>query len=124
MLKSVTASIPSTNLDKSRAFYVDKLGLKELDLGDDYGGLLMVAADKTKIFVYERPPSKSEHTLAMFEVEDIEKEIDELVKKGVEFEQYNMPGIKTDKRGIATWDELKSAWFKDPDGNILGLTQN
>ena len=56
------------------------------------------------------------------------KEIDDAGKltpcsDGVVFEQYNMPGIKTDERGIATMEKIKQAWFKDTGGNILTIAE-
>ena len=47
----------------------------------------------------------------------------ELTGKGVTFEQYDLPGLKTDERGIAETGPFKGAWFKDPDGNILNVGQ-
>jgi hypothetical protein len=54
-------------------------------------------------------------------VDDIEAVVDALRKRGVVFEQYDMPGMKTDERGIATLGPGKSAWFKDTEGNILSI---
>jgi len=56
-------------------------------------------------------------------VEDIEREVADLKAKGVKFEDYDMPGMKT-KDGIATAGGAKAAWFKDTEGNTLALVQN
>ena len=67
---------------------------------------------------------RSAHTAASFNVEDIEAEVRELKSKGVKFEEYNIPSmhLKT-VNSIATLDKIKSAWFKDTEGNILSITQ-
>ena len=64
-----------------------------------------------------------EASQAFWQVGDVEKEVAELKAKGVKFEEYDMPGLKT-VNGIATAGGAKSAWFKDVDGNILALVQN
>lgn len=117
----VLANIPSTDLKRTRDFYEGKLGLKVVE--EQEGMLVLEAGEKTYLFSYQRGPSKAAHTLATFMVDDIEKEIDELTQKGVVFEQYDLPGIKTNEKGIADAGGQKAAWFKDPDENILGLAQ-
>ena len=61
-------------------------------------------------------------TGATFSVKDLAKEMEDLREKGVRFEEYDLPGIKT-VDGVATMGEHKGAWFKDPSGNILALHQ-
>jgi|SRR5579872_1513856 len=119
---SVYPTLPVTNLNRSRDFYGKKLGLQ---VEDDRSpeGILYKAGDNTKLFIYQRPPSPASHTLAAFRLQNIEATIDELTKNGVVFEHYDYPDLKTDDKGIATRDQIKAAWFKDPDGNILGVTQ-
>jgi catechol 2,3-dioxygenase-like lactoylglutathione lyase family enzyme len=56
-------------------------------------------------------------------VDDLDRVVDELSAKGITFEQYDLPGLKTDERGIADAGNVKGAWFKDPDGNILNVGQ-
>ena len=62
------------------------------------------------------------HTVAGFNVENIEKEVADLKSRGVVFEEYDMPGMKT-VDGVASFEGAKSAWFKDSEGNILSLNQ-
>jgi hypothetical protein len=73
--------------------------------------------------VFESDSDKSDDTAATFEVADLAKEMQELRKRGVEFEEYDLPGIKT-VDGVATMGKHKGAWIKDPGGNILGLHQS
>jgi hypothetical protein len=62
-------------------------------------------------------------TVATWMVDDVDRVVDELSAKGITFEQYDFPGLKTDERGIADAGNVKGAWFKDPDGNILSVGQ-
>ncbi len=119
----VTPTLPSTDLKRSREFYEGKLGLSIDKETED--SISFKAGGGTKLYVYKRPPAPSEHTLAGFSVGDLEATVDELSKKGVKFEKYDMPGLKTNEKGIATseGEGVRAAWFKDPDGNILAIDQ-
>ena len=119
--KAVAAILPAADLERAANFYEDKLGLKEEDRSG--GGVLLGAGMGTKIFIYEKPGgTKADHTVAGFNVDNVEREVEELRAKGITFEEYDMPGLKT-INGIATMDSVKSAWFKDTEGNIIALNQ-
>ncbi len=118
--KNVYPTLPTTNLDVARHFYEGTLGLTVVN---EVGGGIVFKAGDSELFVYQRGPAASEHTLAGFRVDDIEATIDDLTAKGVQFEHYDYPTLKTDEKGIATTPPIKAAWFKDPDGNTLGITQ-
>lgn len=118
----VTTTIAVTDMGRAKKFYGETLGLKESGTQIP-GGVMYEAGAGTKLFVYERPnPAKADHTLASFDVDDIEKVMGELKAKGVVFEEYDFPGLKT-VNGVAMMDGVKSAWFKDPEGHILALGQ-
>lgn len=123
MLKdqSVVAIVAVSNLDRAKKFYGDVLELnQEKEVG---GGALFNAGHGTNLFVYERPQvAGSGHTEASFVVDNVANEVSQLREKGVVFEEYDMPGIKTED-GIASMDSVRSAWFKDPDGNILAISE-
>jgi catechol 2,3-dioxygenase-like lactoylglutathione lyase family enzyme len=118
---SVHPAIAVTDLERAKAFYGGTLGLKTKDERADG---VTYESGGTWLLVY---PSQfagtNQATYMTFEVSDVEAAIDELVGKGVTFEQYDFPGLKTDARGIAAIDGTKGAWFKDPDGNILAVGQ-
>jgi hypothetical protein len=79
------------------------------------------AGGGTEVFVYKSAGAgTSQATYASFEIEDVEAEVEELRGKGVQFEEYDMPGLKT-VNGIATMANEKAAWFKDSEGNILAV---
>jgi catechol 2,3-dioxygenase-like lactoylglutathione lyase family enzyme len=117
----VTATIPVVDLNRAKDFYTNKIGL-EIDQESE-GDVTLKAGDGTYLYLYKREPSKGDHTLAAFSVPDLEKVVNELISKGITFEQYDTEYIKTNELGIAEWDEMKVAWFKDSEGNILGIDQ-
>lgn len=119
----VMPTIPVTDIKRATDFYESKLGLKQNAMKVEKDGALFDAGGGTMLYLYQRPPSHAEHTLASFKVEDLEQTMAELLQKGVVFEHYDMPGLKTDEKGVAASDGMKSAWLKDPDGNILGLVE-
>jgi len=117
----VTAILPVVDMQRARKFYEDTLGLpvKE-ELAADH--LLYECGEGTALLIYKRGQTKADHTAAGFWVQDLDAEMAELRNKGVVFEEYDFPGLKT-ANGVATIGNEKSAWFKDPEGNILALTQ-
>lgn len=117
----VAPTLPSTDLERSKKFYTEKLGLT---ITREYpGGVTFSAGSGSELYLYKRGPSKADHTLAGFQVENVEAVVDELTAKGVVFEQYDFPGLKTNEKGIAILEAEgeEGAWFKDPDGNILAI---
>jgi catechol 2,3-dioxygenase-like lactoylglutathione lyase family enzyme len=114
------------DLNRAKRFYETTLGLKAVvsaNNNDSTSGIAMFeCGNGTHIELYQRNSSKADHTLATFEVSDIEGEVNALRGKGVVFEEYNMPKIKT-QNGIATQGSVKGAWFKDSEGNILCIHQ-
>jgi hypothetical protein len=77
------------------------------------------------LHVYERPSSTAaaEHTVAIFLVKDLEGVMSDLRGRGVSFEEYDMPGLKTVNGVYSDESGFKGSWVKDPDGNTLGLEQ-
>ena len=119
---TITPTLVTTDLERTKDFYGNKLGLKEDPSMTDENGVLYQAGNGTSLYLYKRSnPPVADHTLASFRVSNLDEEIAALSQKGVSFEHYDMPGLKTDEKGIATMGPVKSAWFKDPDGNILSL---
>ena len=116
----VVATMPAVDIHRARRYYLDTLGLKPIQIPVP-DGALFESGKGSQIYLYQRGQTKADHTAATFIVEDIEQTVDDLTTRGVIFEQYNMGELKTDARGIATFRASKSAWFKDSEGNILGL---
>jgi catechol 2,3-dioxygenase-like lactoylglutathione lyase family enzyme len=117
----VDATIPTTDLARAREFYGGTLGLRPADGPGRGRELVYECGGGTRLLVYERPSAgTAEHTLAHFIVADLEAAVQELRGRGIEFEEYDLPHITT-VNGIATFDDFRAAWFRDPDGNIIGL---
>lgn len=117
------SSFSVNDLQKAKAFYQEVLGL---EVADNPMGLIELKPDnETKILVYP----KADHTPATFTVlnfpvVNIDQSVDELIHKGVTFEQYEGP-IQTDEKGISRGNGGPSiAWFKDPAGNIFSLVSS
>jgi len=119
----VHPTLPVVDLERAKRFYEEKLGLKVVR-EDPSPGALLQAGDGTALYIYQRAPTKADHTVAGFEVKDVEATVKELKAKGVVFEDVDFPSLKT-KEGIATMatpkGEVKAAWFKDTEGNILAV---
>ena len=115
-----SATLPVSDVDAAKEFYGGTLGLELVE--ENAGGTYYQAGSST-VFVY---PSQfagtNQATAAGFEVNDIEAAVAELRGKGVAFEDYDYPELKT-VDGIAELEGERIAWFKDPSGNILSLGQ-
>jgi catechol 2,3-dioxygenase-like lactoylglutathione lyase family enzyme len=117
----VTAAVAVSDMGRAREFYEGTLGLSGGEDTSD-GGRTYPCGGRTAIHVYPSPNAgQSMATLAGWEVDDLEMMVDDLTTRGVTFEQYDQPPIVTDERGIATFEDGRVAYFKDPDGNILSL---
>ena len=124
----VATRLPAQDLERARAFYSEKLGLEPAE--ERQGGLrYRVAGGEFAIFQSGGEPS-GEHTQMGFEVEDIDAAVAELRQRGVVFEEYDFPGLTT-VGGIADIEGNypskgtgeRGAWFRDSEGNMLGLGQ-
>ncbi len=124
MFKATKAfsSFSVDNLSQARNFYSDKLGIKVTD-EPEMKGLAYLNIDSIKVMLYE----KSNHepatfTVLNFPVKNVEKTVDDLISKGIRFEQYS-GDLKTDSKGIFHGGGPKIAWFKDPAGNIISVIE-
>jgi catechol 2,3-dioxygenase-like lactoylglutathione lyase family enzyme len=125
----VATRLPAQDLGRARAFYSERLGLDPVE--ERPGGLLYRCGDgEFALFESAGEPS-GQHTQMAFEVEDIEAVVGELRARGVVFEEYELPGLVT-VSGIAEvagnypskgGKGERAAWFRDSEGNMLGLGQ-
>ena len=119
----VAAILPAVDLERAKKFYEEKLGLRPINAPGP-GGAMFECGQGTVLYLYQRDGgTKADHTVAGWKVENIEEVVRALRKRGVVFEQYDLPGLKTDEHGIATIGPSKSAWFKDSEGNILAISE-
>src|SRR6266566_877942 len=106
---------------KENEFYSQTLGLKT---SEDHGLLTLHLAGGNSVLIYPKPNHvPATFTVLNFPVDDVDRAVDELTERGVRFEIYDLPDIKTDKKGIMRGNGPTIAWFKDPAGNILSVIQ-
>lgn len=119
----ITTILPVVQMDRARQFYVDKLGLVPEGEHAD-GSFWMHAGDGGTVALILRPDRKqAEHTAMTFEVANLDSEITDLERRGVKFEDYDLPDLKTVNHVFSTSDE-RCAWLTDTEGNILCLHQS
>ncbi len=119
------SSLAVPDLQEATRFYGDTL---ELDVEDIPEGLAIhLGAGSGDVFLYPSETfTPSKHTVLNFVVDDVEAAVEELARRGIEVEQYDLPDIKTDAQGIARPGDpgpSAIAWFKDPAGHILSVLQ-
>lgn len=115
----VVPTLAVKDIDTAKQFYGETLGLKQLDEGA--GGVRYACGRGSQLFVYpSQYAGTNQATAAGFHVQDVRAAVSDLEAKGVTFEQYDMPGVTRDG-AVHTIEGFNTAWFKDPDGNILAL---
>jgi catechol-2,3-dioxygenase len=122
MLKDhdVGAVLPAEDLERARRFYEETLGF-EPDSADPQG--VMYRSGSSLFTVYPTQfAGLAQHTQVGWLVEDLRAMVTELRERGIRFEEYDFPGLKTED-GIADLESELAAWFKDTEGNILGIFQ-
>ena len=113
--------IPVRDVARARKFYEEKVGLKPKH--EYAGGVVYECGNGSWVFMYPSAGAgTSKASTAFWAVDDVEAEVATLKSRGVVFEEYDMPGIKTEN-GIATGGGAKTAWFKDSEGNIMAISQ-
>jgi len=114
----VTTILPVKDMDRARDFYEKKLELEARGFAAD-GNYLFGCGGTAQIALIVKPEgTKAEHTALSFEVSDIEKVIVRLEARGVVFEDYDFPNLKTVDH-VCVLGSDKAAWFKDSEGNYL-----
>lgn len=111
------------DLQKAKTFYEETLGLKTSSPDDGNMLLTLHLAGGRDTMVYLKPDfTPATYTILNFQVDDVEKAVDELTSRGVQMEKYE--GMGQDDKGIARAGGPLIAWFKDPAGNILSVLQD
>ena len=115
------AVLPAKDLQRAREFYRDKLGLEVTE--ETAGGLVYKGAGGGAFLLYETDNAGSARNTQMCWItKDLDAEMAELRGRGIVFEEYDVPGLKT-VNGVATMDGERGSWFLDSEGNILCLSQ-
>ena len=117
---NIVAFVPTKDAEKARAFYVDVLGLRFIK---DDGFAMVLDANGIMVRVAKTQFTPAQFTILGWQVKDIEKTAEGLQEKGVRFERFGF--FEQDALGIWTAPTGdKVAWFKDPDGNVLSISQH
>lgn len=122
MLKNSFAypTLPASDLARARTFYEEKLNLEPVEGGAEVPDGVFYRLRDQVLFLYKTEAPRGGNTALSFVVEDIDGEMRELRGRGVAFEDYDLPGLKTEN-GVAEIDGMRAAWFKDTEGNILNI---
>src|SRR3569623_1164769 len=116
-----TATLPAGDLNRAKAWYADKLGLKPHEDLDDMGALYDLGG--TRVFLYPTQiAGTAQHTVLSFSSTDLVADMAALRQKGVVFLDYDLPGLKTEN-GMVQFGPVKNAWCNDSEGNILGFVE-
>jgi catechol 2,3-dioxygenase-like lactoylglutathione lyase family enzyme len=121
---TITAIIPVTDLERARDFYEGLLGFQIYTEQLEQGSVTYKSRS-TFLTVYQRQTASSgEHTVAAFDLAaDFDDVVNELLDSGIIFDTFDIPGVDMpwDERGVLSDGDMSSAWFKDPDGNVLAI---
>jgi catechol 2,3-dioxygenase-like lactoylglutathione lyase family enzyme len=122
---TVFANLKAADLDAALDFYGGELGLELVWDGDVMPGHreVLFAAGGAIVCLERGEPSGGGQTLVSFALDDVDGAVASLRDRGVVFEEYDLPSLKTEN-GVATIGSLKAAWFKDPSGNLLAVTSD
>ena len=113
-------TLAASDLQRARTWYAEKLGMEPAREED--GGLVYEAGKGTGFLLYESQFAGTNQATAMgWQVTDLDAEMAELRSRGVQFEEYDFPGVKTTNGIVTLPDGSRGAWFKDSEGNILAI---
>ena len=124
----VATRLPAQDLERARRFYAEKLGLEPVE--ERPGGLRYRCRDSEFVVFQSTGAASGDHTQMAWEVDDIEATMRELRERGVVFEEYDFPGLRTVDGIVEVEGNYPSkgtgergAWFRDSEGNLLGIGQ-
>lgn len=118
---TMTAMLPAADLERAKAFYLDKLGLKPIE--DEMGNVRFEAGDSSFVVYPSEFAGTNQATAAMFEVEDVHACVTALKSDGVEFQEFEIEGMSMEDSVLTAPNGLKVAWFYDSERNIIGIAQ-
>jgi catechol 2,3-dioxygenase-like lactoylglutathione lyase family enzyme len=119
----VSPQVAVSDMARAREFYEGKLGLSA-GRSPNERTVAYPCGSGTALHVYESPAhaGKATGTVARWDVDDLDRAVDDLTRRGVAFEQYDEP-VETNAKGIHDSGYGRVAWFKDPDGNVFALEE-
>ena len=119
---TVYGVLPATDIERAKKFYEGTLGLKPADIPTN-SGFVLYSTKQGTFLVYTTQAPGGAATALGFVVDDLAAEMADLRKRGVVFEEYDLPGLKM-VNGVVDMGKMgKGAWFKDSEGNIISINQ-
>lgn len=118
----LAAVLPASNVDRAKHFYIDTLGFHPTQQFET-GEMLLESGGASFLVYGSEYAGTNKATAASWTVSNLDEVVDELKQHGVQFEHYEMPGIDSHGDIATSPDGLRAAWFKDTEGNILGITE-
>jgi catechol 2,3-dioxygenase-like lactoylglutathione lyase family enzyme len=119
---SIMPVLAVDDLERAKAFYSDKLGFRVRQDESMPGSAVVEVGSSSYIFLYTTEFKRGENTVASFLVADVRETVRELRGRGVTFEEYDLPGLKTED-GVVTMSEgNEGAFFKDSEGNTIAVS--
>jgi predicted enzyme related to lactoylglutathione lyase len=116
----IRAYIPAADVARARRFYEQTVGLMPKE---EFAGGVIYECGGVEVFLYPTPNAgTSKASQAFWQVDDVDAEVTDLKARGVVFEEYDMPGLKT-RNSVAVGGGAKTAWFRDTEGNIMAISQ-
>ena len=119
-IKRVGAAIPAQDIKRARQFYEQKLGFKP-DSEEPDGSVAYMFGETGFLLFPSMGKASGDHTQIAIDVDDVEEAVGELKRMGVKLEEYDFPGLKTHDGIVDRPDGGKGAWFKDTEGNLIGV---
>jgi predicted enzyme related to lactoylglutathione lyase len=119
-IKRVGAAMPAQDIKRARQFYEQKLGLKPSDEGPDGGVMYMVGETGFLVFP-SMGKASGDHTQMALDVDDVEEAARELKRMGITLEEYDLGNFKTHDGIVDLPGGTKGVWFKDTEGNLIGI---
>lgn len=114
-------TLPAANLQRARQWYEEKLGVTPAEEFPE-GLIYRTGGGRWDLYPSEFAGT-NQATAGTIIVDDVDRVVEDLTSRGVVFEHYDLPDIKTDARGVVTFPTTKMAWFADSEGNVLALEQ-
>jgi predicted enzyme related to lactoylglutathione lyase len=125
----ITAALPAEDLSRAKAFYIEKVGLQAveshfLEASDGRVGLTVGDGVNQLVIYPAQVRSSGEFTQAVLQVTDVRAAVEEMRARGVRFNEYNTAETRTENGIARTPDGREGAWFKDSEGNLLGVVSS
>lgn len=119
----VALMLPVTDVDRATRFYQESLGLEFTGTNDEGSAMYALEGGSTLMLLPRPAGTRSDSTALSFDVDDVAAEVAELETRGVAFEDYDTPGLRTEHH-VADLGSERAAWLLDPDGNVICLHES